>query len=75
MNKRYVSATGNACQPLCFCDVVTRFRNVSVCGFLSFRSVKALIKYKKVIVFFKENAALLYHGIILVGLCFFFVFV
>ena len=41
MNKRHESATGNTCQPLCFRNVVTCFRKISVCGFLAFRPVQA----------------------------------
>ena len=39
MNKRHESATGNTCYPLCFRNVVTCFRKISVCGILAFRPV------------------------------------
>ena len=41
MNKRHESATGNTCYPLCFRNVATCFRKISVCGNLAFRPVSA----------------------------------
>ena len=43
MNKRHESATGNTCKPLCFRNVVTCFRKISVCGFLAFRPVDVAV--------------------------------